>query len=483
MKRIPCSNNSITRNDHSSLPKSRDAAVGPRPEVGHTVEVRINDLLANGQGVGRIDGVVVFVWGPLPGELARVRISEVKARYVVAQMLELLESSPDRVEPFCGVFGVCGGCQVQHLAYPAQLAWKQSVVKAALERIGSLEVPDVAFPIGMDEPRAYRNKMALVVEHRGGEVELGFYEARSHDLVPITTCPIVEEPLQRDITALRACLTQPEGRALFADVRHLNIRRAHKNGQGVAALTTERLSPAVARGAEYLREQCKDLVGVSNSFDLAGENVILGKRNQLVAGEAQIEEQLNDLRFRVSVQSFFQVNSRMVEQIFAVLATLVQPNMRILDLYCGAGTFAIMFAKHGAYVLGFEENVRAIEEAHENAALNGVAERATFTAGRVEVLLREKRGRNALAISQVVFLDPPRKGCEETMLRALLESRVNEIWYLSCNPATLARDAAILAQGGFSIDLVQPFDMFPQTGHIEVLMRLRRTQVSAIASS
>lgn len=456
---------------------------GARPEVGSIVEITVNDLLANGQGVGRVDGVVVFVWGPLPGERARVRISELKARFVVGELVEILEASPDRVEPFCGVFGVCGGCQVQHLAYPAQLLWKHSVVKAALERIGSLAVPQIEATIGMDEPRAYRNKMALVVEHHDEQTELGFYQARSHDLVPITDCPIVEPSLQEDIHALRQLISEPAGRALFTDVRHVIIRRARHDGSGVAALTSEFASPAVAQNAELLRERCKNLVGVSNTFDPAGVNVIMGKRHRVVSGETQMEETLGDLKFRVSVQSFFQVNGRIVEKIFALLAGRIRPGMRIVDLYCGAGTFAVMFAKRGAFVVGFEENARAIEEAHDNAALNGVAARATFATGRVETILREKRGRSALVNCDAVFLDPPRKGSDDATLRALVESPVKEIWYLSCNPATLARDCAVLAQGGFAIEHVQPFDMFPQTGHVEVLTTLRRTQGSSIASA
>ncbi len=447
------------------------------------VEIVVNDLLANGQAVGRADGVVVFVWGPLPGERVRVRIVECKARYVLAELVETLTVSPDRVEPFCGVFGTCGGCQIQHLAYPAQLRWKQAVVRAALERIGSLALPEIQATVGMEHPRAYRNKMALVVSHEGAKPELGFYQARSHELVPIDDCPIVTAPLQADLHQFRQLLHEPAGQALFADVAHVVVRRTRQDESGVIALTTAHPSKAVARGAELLQQRCKRLLGVSNSFDLASANVILGRGNRVVVGTDQLEEEVGELRFRVSVQSFFQVNVAMVEQIFARLRGRIQPGLRIIDLYCGAGTFAVLFAKLGAQVIGFEENARAIDEAHENAQLNGVAERSSFVVGRVETLVRGAIGQKALANSDIAFLDPPRKGSDEVTLRAIIASPVREIWYLSCNPATLARDCALLATGGFVLEYVQPFDMFPQTGHVEVLTTLKRTQGSSEASA
>jgi 23S rRNA (uracil1939-C5)-methyltransferase len=469
MRRIDSSSKSISQNGSTDRHDPQE-----RPAIGQILELTIEDLLTNGQGVGRAGGLVVFVWGPLPGERVTVAVTEVKARYAVAELVARLDTSPERVTPFCDFFGRCGGCQVQHLSYPAQLAWKRSVVKAALERIGSLAVPVVEETIGMDEPRAYRNKMSLVVERRGGDIEVGFYQARTHEIVPITACPILELPLQEDIARLRALISEPAGRGLFRGVKHIVIRRARQGGGGVAALTTKEASPTVARGAGWFRERFANLAGVTNSFDLASENAVLGRRSRVVSGVDRMVEELDGLRFRVSVHSFFQVNSRMVERIFAALRERIRPEMRILDLYSGAGTFAVLFAALGARVVGYEESASAVEEARENAALNGVGERARFVVGRVEAMLRTKPGSAALANSEVVFLDPPRRGSDDATLRALAKSGVAEIWYLSCNPATLARDCAVLAKAGFAIERVQPFDMFPQTGHVEVLATLKR---------
>lgn len=432
-------------------------------------------MLTNGQAVGRVDGNVIFVRGPLPGERARVKITECKARYAVAELVELLERSPDRVEPFCGVFGRCGGCQLQHWSYPAQLAWKREVVVQALRRIGGFEDVAVAATVGMAEPRAYRNKMSLVVGGSREQPQLGFYEARSHDLVPIETCPIVLPALQADLRNLRAATADPQTRPAFEDIRHVVVRRSTGGDHGVMALASLRASAAAEQAAPALMRALPGIEGLTNSFAPTNENVVLGRRRRVLAGEPMMEERLGGARFRVSVQSFFQVNTAIVEEILARLRPHFSEARTVLDLYCGAGTFAVLFALWGAQVLGLEESPQAVEEARENAAANGVADRTRFVAGKVEAALREPAVRDAFAHAEAVFLDPPRKGSDEQSLRAINAGSARTVWYLSCNPSTLARDAAILAGGGFRIADVQPFDMFPQTGHIEVLMALNRS--------
>ncbi len=459
--------------------KAPDRVPGVSPpalRVGDVVEIACTDLIAKtGQAVGRADGMVVYVLGPVPGERARVRIEVVKAKYAVAELVELLDRSPDRVEPFCPVFGACGGCQVQHFAYPAQLRWKRELVENALRRIGGIEGVTVAATIGMDEPRAYRNKMALVVEHRDATA-FGFYAARSHDVVPIRTCPIVLPALDRVVGELWDAAASPDAAPAFTGARHVVARAGQATGKSVLSLTTERRSRELAAHGRALAGRLRDVVGVTNSFEPPSENAVMGRKNVTVAGEAELEEEIDGLRFRVSPASFFQVNSRMVAKIFAFLAPRAAGLASVVDLYCGAGTFALFFAKLGAHVVGIEENPHAVREARANALLDGVAERTVFASARVEALLRSKAGADALAAAEVVFLDPPRKGSDETTLAALAAARVPKIWYLSCNPATLARDLAQLTSGGFELELVQPFDMFPQTGHIEALAMLRRSE-------
>jgi 23S rRNA (uracil1939-C5)-methyltransferase len=436
--------------------------------------VEFTDLLANGQAVGRFDGMAVFVDGPLPGERARIRLTEVKAKYAVGTVIERESTSPDRAEPFCPVFGECGGCQVQHLAYPAQLAWKQRIVSDALARIGGFAGLEVRAPIGMREPRAYRNKMALVVEDRAGEKTFGFYRARSHDLVPIERCPIVLERLDAAIPALSAAAHDPATAPAFAGVKHVVMRAGLTSENGVLSLTTERRSPAIAAAAAALAERIPGVGGISASYELSNANAVIGRKMDFLWGEREMEETIEGVRFRVSPASFFQINGEMVAAIFRQLSGLLGTGSRVVDLYCGAGTFAIFFAARGAHVVGIEENGAAVAEARRNAQLNGVDGRVRFVQGRVEGALGQGDGQAALRNAQIVFLDPPRKGSDEATLAALADAEVPAIWYLSCNPATLARDLRYLAGRGYEPGLVQPFDMFPQTGHVETLVTLER---------
>jgi 23S rRNA (uracil1939-C5)-methyltransferase len=449
-------------------------AAAPGVVPGAVGMVEFTDLLANGQAVGRFEGMVVFVDGPLPGERARIRLTEVKAKYAVGDVLERETTSPDRAEPFCSVFGACGGCQVQHLAYPAQLAWKRRIVQDALGRIGGFTGIEVREPIGMREPRAYRNKMALVVDAQGAAPVFGFYRARSHELVPIERCPIVLDKLDAAIGGLIEAARAPATSPAFAGVRHVVMRSGLHSSTGVLSLTTETKSAAIAALAPQLAERVPGVAGISNSYALANANAVVGRQMDFVWGKREMEETIEGVRFRVSPASFFQINGEMVAAIFRALAPLIAGTPKIVDLYCGAGTFAIYFASRGADVVGVEENASAVAEARQNARLNKVEERVRFVKARVEGELGNPAGREALRAADIVFLDPPRKGSDEATLTALADAGVGQIWYLSCNPATLARDLRFLAGRGYAVGLVQPFDMFPQTGHVETLVTLSR---------
>ncbi len=472
----------MKRNLSSALPTTPPKTdVRPVLSPGDVVEILCTDLIAKtGQAVGRSDGMVVYVLGPVPGERARVKIDIVKAKYAVGDLVELLERSPDRVEPFCAVFGTCGGCQVQHLAYPAQLVWKRGIVENALRRLGGIEGARVGAPVGMANPRAYRNKMALVVDHASPDAapSFGFYAARTHDIVPIASCPIVMPQLDRAIAGLWDAARDPATTHSFDDARHVIARAGHASGESVLSITTDRASTTLPALGAALAAKLPGTVGVSNSFEPPSENAVMGRRNVTVSGNAAMHEAIGDVNFNVSPASFFQVNSEMVGKIFGYLASQPLAEKRFIDLYCGAGTFALFFAKAGARVVGIEENPSAIREANANAAVNGVGDRTAFMNGRVESVLRSKTGVDALKAADIVFLDPPRKGSDEGTLDALVRAKVPHVWYLSCNPATLARDLAHLLAGGYVLGSVQPFDMFPQTGHIEALAALHRADVA-----
>ena len=384
-------------------------------------------MLANGQGVGRVDSQVVFVWGPLPDERARIRIVEMKKSYAVGELIEIIEHSPQRVTPFCPVFGTCGGCQVQHLSYPAQLAWKSRLVRDALERIGGFAGVQVEPTVGMDEPRAYRNKMALVVERPKGRVEFGFYQMRSHAFVPIDACPVVLPQLDAEIVALRQAADDPKLQSAFAQVKHVIARAGASTGESVTAFTTSEPSPQIAEAAPDLAKRLPGTKGISNSFSPPSANAILGRKQRQLWGDSEMEERIalpggSHVRYRVSAASFFQINSAMVGRLFEKLAQLPQPRS-VLDLYCGAGTFSIWFALRGATVIGIEENPAAIREAQANAKLNSVAEKdAILCLWPRRVTRRKTRGQGAACRGRIPR--SPRKGSDVQTLDALAAARV-----------------------------------------------------------
>ena len=451
----------------SRLPKKSSSL-----QAGAELEVAFTDLLANGQAVGRAGGMVVFCFGPLPQERALVSITAVKPKYAVATLVRLISGSPFRAQPFCAVFGVCGGCQIQHMSYPAQLAWKRDVVRNTLQRIGGLTGLDVRDTVGMIVARGYRNKMSLVVDHRTALPQIGFYQQRSHDVVPIDACPIVAPQLSEFVSRLNKARLDPAIASALEPARHLVARNARASGQSVLTVTTEAPSEAVEKAAPALQARLPGVVGVTNSFDLNSENAIMGRKHRVLTGTPEIEETIHGVRYRVSAGSFFQVNVEIVARIFEFMRPGLNVPRRIVDLYCGAGTFALFFAKHGCDVYGIEESRQAITEAQSNARLNGLEEKVQFASGRVEEMVARREGREALRRAQIVFLDPPRKGSDEATLGAIASAGVPNVWYLSCDPATLARDLKFLAAKGYRFGVVQPFDMFPQTGHVETLVTL-----------
>jgi 23S rRNA (uracil1939-C5)-methyltransferase len=448
--------------------------VGPAPALpaGTEVDVDFTDLLANGQAVGRAGGVVIFCFGPLPQERARVVIETIKPKYAVAKLIKLLSGSPLRAQPFCPVFGACGGCQVQHLAYHGQLEWKTDMVRNALRRIGGFADVDVRAAIGMGNPRNYRNKMSLVVDHKYQTPTIGFYQQRTHDVVPIDSCPIVVPQLSDYISRFNLARLNPATSEAMQDARHLVARSARATGQSVVTITTRHESPAAQSAAAPLMKQLPGAVGITNSYDLSSANAIMGRNHRVMAGSGEIEESIHGVRYRVSAGSFFQVNVEILAQIFAFMKPGLSRPRKVVDLYCGAGTFSLFFAKHGCSVLGVEESSQAIAEANANAQLNGFEERVRFRTGRVEEEAGGSEVSRALREAEIVFLDPPRKGSDEATLGAIAAAGVPNIWYLSCDPATLARDLKFLAAKGYRLGVVQPFDMFPQTGHVETLVTL-----------
>ena len=427
------------------------------------------------QGVCRHEGMAVFVPGMLPGERALVRIVKPEKRYAFGRVDKLLTASPERAEPFCPAYKRCGGCSCQHMRYETTLEFKRDQVQELLRRVGGLDilVPPV---IGMESPFAYRNKGAYPVGLVNGEPACGFFAPRSHDLVPLPKegCRIQRED-SREATAavllwMKRFQIQPydeiTGRGL---VRHIMTRSTRGGGLMVVLVVTAKNIPAKAELIAALQKAVPGLESLCLSVNNKRTNVILGTEIHTLWGKPVMEDTLGGLRFSVSPLSFFQVNPEQTEKLYQLALDYAQltGEETVVDAYCGAGTISLLLAKQAKKVIGIEIVPEAIHNAVENAERNGV-KNAEFIVGASEEVLPDlvKKGLRP----DVVVVDPPRKGCEESVLRAILEVQPERVVYVSCGAPTLARDAKILCEGGYKATHVQCVDMFCWTGAVETVM-------------
>lgn len=400
--------------------------------------IHLHDISHGGDAVGELDGKTIFVPLGIPGETVRVTITEDHPRYANARLVEVLEPSPQRVAPSCPHFGQCGGCHWQHIAYPYQLELKQRIVSAQLKRIGKLPNVRVLPVLGMENPWAYRNNVQYALNASG---QLGFRALRSHNIVPISECWIAHPSLE-DLAAAFD---------LECD--------------GLYGLT---LRVGVATGEQLVIFEGDSIPDIEVDFPVSclyqspeGEVTVL-------AGDSYYHEQLNQRLWQVSGPSFFQVNTLQAEQLLRAVSERLQGTdiNTLIDAYCGVGTFALSLASRAKHVIGIEESPWAIHDAEANRLGN---EDVTFQVGVTEELLPEYASGGS-----TVILDPPRAGCEPEVLQSLAVSGVKQVIYVSCDPATLARDLAILARYGFQIGDIQPIDMFPQAFHIECVVSVTR---------
>ncbi|MDO4740270.1 MAG: 23S rRNA (uracil(1939)-C(5))-methyltransferase RlmD [Eubacteriales bacterium] len=432
--------------------------------------IRIHGIGSSLQGVGRLeDGRAAFVRGALPGETVEIEVEKDAGRYVVARLLGVREPSEQRCAPFCPHYGKCGGCAAQHMDYAATLACKQTVVRDALARIGGQKEIEVLPTIGMQTPLHYRNKVEYAVAPDGS---LGFSMAGSHAVVPAVECPLAEEAILPAAKAVERWL-KTAGRE--SRLRYV-VARSTKQGDVMLVLSGERLAGEQAL-YEMLPEHVRSVHFCRLKFRPA--HALDGETRHL-RGSKTLTEELAGMRFGLSAQSFFQVNRSQCEELLAravEFATAEQKGALAADVYCGVGTLSLAMAQSPEIekVLGFEIVPQAIRDAKENARANGLAGKTQFFAGDAALTLPgEIRGRELCA----AIIDPPRKGTAPEVLRALAASKPRRICYVSCNPATLARDIALLA-GQYSVALAQPVDMFPWTEHVETVVLLHRGEASA----
>ena len=445
----------------------------PPVEKNQEISLTIEGLTGEGQGVARVEGYTVFVSNALPGETVLGHIIKVTASYAIAKTLEVLSPSPERRTPPCPVFSRCGGCALQHLSYPAQLKSKQTQVMDALVRLGGFQEPVVLPVLGMEQPWRYRNKGSFPFGTEGGAALFGFYAERSHRLVPFADCPIQAEPTL-DIARAVANWANENHISVYDEQTHKGLLRS------VMARVTqegERMAVVVTAGplkkAEALISALDGVDSVWHNVNARDTNVLFGDAFTLLAGKPVLTETLQGLRFCVSPQSFLQVNPGQTNVLYQQAVDFLSPTPEeiVVDAYCGIGTLSLLLSRSCHHVIGIEHGPDAIRDAEENAKANGISN-SEFLCGNVEDLLPEVM-RSHPEVS-ALMLDPPRKGCEEAVLSAIVKSGIRRVVYVSCNPATLARDAQILSAGGFHLQNAQPVDMFPQTAHVETVVLMTR---------
>jgi len=474
------------------------------------VTLDIIGLTQDGEGVGRADGFTLFVQGALPGERVKAKVLKVKKQYGYAKMLSLLQASPDRVEAPCPIYRQCGGCQLQHLDYAAQLAWKRQHVIDSLSRIGKLRVADAAGAaeaagdaggaggvvadgvvvhptIGMAEPWRYRNKaqvpigMALadMADGAAGSLIGGFYARGSHRIIDMDACVIQHERNDESVRVVKRIGTrlgiraydETTGRGLL---RHVVVRTGFVTGETMVCLVTNGTRiPRVDELVEGIRRALPDVRSIVQNVNTRNTNVIFGDETRVLWGSDVIYDELDGIRFAISARSFYQVNPAQTVALYrkAVEYAGLTGRETVIDAYCGIGTISLFLARRAGKVYGVESVPEAVEDARRNAALNGIAN-ASFEVGLAEEVI--PRWREAGVAADVIVVDPPRKGCDAKLLDTIVRMRPKRVVYVSCNPATLARDLAVLEAGGFRTVEVQPVDMFPHTGHVECCVSLVR---------
>jgi 23S rRNA (uracil1939-C5)-methyltransferase len=449
----------------------------PSLRVGAQLELAIDDLDQEGRGLGRHDGAVVFVEGGLPGEWLRVRLVHRARRHWLAELVAVLTPSPERRRPPCILADRCGGCTLQALAPSAQQQWKQQRVATALQRIGGLDAP-VRPLLAAPDDLGYRNRAVIPLELREGRLRAGYYQRGSHRIVNLNHCPVLDPRLDGLIAPLKVDLEASDwpvdrhAGAPDGGLRHLALRVGSHSGEVLITLIAAHGDlPGLEDLARFWLERWPALVGVCLNLQPDPGNRLMGAHTRVVAGRGELREAFAGLELMVAADSFFQVHTRQAERVVPLLfEALEDVQGYLVDAYCGIGTFSLPLAAAGWRVLGLEQQGAAVALARRNAAANGLSDTTCFEEAVVGEVLAER-----LPGSDALFVDPPRKGLEGPALAAIVAGGPPRLLYLSCDPATQARDLALLVrEGGYQLRWLQPIDFFPNTSHVETLAVLHR---------
>ncbi|HBI7119936.1 TPA: 23S rRNA (uracil(1939)-C(5))-methyltransferase RlmD [Clostridium perfringens] len=429
-----------------------------------------------GEGIAKIDNKYpIFIEGALKGEKVKVRIVKVNKNFAYGKLIEVLEASEERVNPPCAIYKRCGGCKLQHASYKAQLDFKWDRVKDCVSKIGKLDPSIVKYPLGMENPWRYRNKVQLPIGLINGEVKIGFFAPRSHDIIDMESCLIQDEIGDKVVKLTREWIEKFNIRPYNVDgeydekgiVRHIMIRRGFTTNEVMIVLVTN--GENLPHKEEFVDLMVKNIPGIKSviqNINSKKTNVILGLESKTLWGEDTISDYIGDFRFNISPLSFFQVNPTQTEVLYgkALEYANLTGNEEVFDAYCGTGTITLFLSQKAKKVYGVEIIPQAIDNAWINAKENKV-ENVEFFVGESEVVIPDLINKGVKA--DVVVVDPPRKGCDKKLLDAITNIDAKKIVYVSCDPSTLGRDLQVLEENGYKTLEVQPVDMFPNTAHIE----------------
>ncbi|WP_339168476.1 23S rRNA (uracil(1939)-C(5))-methyltransferase RlmD [Paenibacillus sp. FSL R5-0341] len=444
----------------------------------------------DGEGVGRANGYTLFVQGALPGETVRVRVMKTKKQYGYAKLLEIVKASPDRVSAPCPIYDQCGGCQIQHMSYAGQLAWKRQLVVDNLQRIGKLNVMVedaedadqgilVLPTMGMDEPWRYRNKAQVPIGAAEGGLVGGFYAKGSHRIIDMESCLIQHEHNDEVVAKVKeigshfgiSAYNEETGRGLL---RHVVVKKGFRTGEMMLVLVTNgRDIPYKDEWIGSIREAIPHVASICQNVNKKQTNVIFGDETRVLWGRDVIYDYIGDVQFAISARSFYQVNPVQTEVLYGKTVEYagLSGKETVIDAYCGIGTISLFLAQHADQVYGVEIVPEAIEDARSNAMLNDM-KNVKFEVGASEDVIPRWKEQGIEA--DVIVVDPPRKGCDPRLLDTILEMKPERVVYVSCNPSTLARDLRVLEDGGYRTVEVTPVDMFPHTVHVESVAMLVR---------
>lgn len=446
------------------------------------VEIEITGITAEGSGVGRVDGIAVFIPGTAVGDLAKIRILKTAKTYAVGKMEELLRPSPHRVQPDCPCFPQCGGCVFRHISYGEELRVKETRVRDAMERIGGLQNPDIHPILGAAATDGYRNKAQIPLgTDRQGKLIAGFYANHSHRIVECANCALQPKPFEQALTAFLEWGRQ-SGESVYDEtthrgkLRHLYLRMAPSTGEVMVCVVVNGNGLKGEKElAELLRQRVDGLKSVLINNNREDTNVVLGRRFRTVWGQDFLTDTLCGLQFRISPVSFYQVNHDQAERLYGLASEYAELTGKetVLDLYCGTGTIGLSMARRAGRIIGVESVEQSVQNARENATLNNIqnAEFLCMDAAEAANQLME-RGEHP----DIVVLDPPRKGCTPELIQTVAQLNPSRVVYVSCDPATLARDSKLFQTLGYEIGPITPVDLFPRTRHVECCSLLYREQ-------